>query len=259
MMSVNNSLSSSSANNVNSAYKALSSSIELASGSRINSASDDAAGLAVREMLRADIATARQSSRNIGDGVSMLQTAEGASSVVSGNLTRMKQLAAQASTSTYSSDQKRIMQQEFDQLSAENDRIVSDTQFNGVSVFQNGQTVDIAIGDGGTISINTQALSSTSGDLVNDAQSALAAVETAINEAAGYRGDLGSTMNRLESAGEVIDVQAENILAAESRISDADMASEVASMVSSQVQTEVAIASQAHASAVSQVIAMLVG
>lgn len=246
-------------NNINDAYNALSASVgKLSSGLRINSASDDAAGLAVRELLRADIATAKQSSRNISDGVSMLQTAEGASSVISGNLTRMKQLVAQASTGTYSDSQKQLMQNEFDELSAENDRIVSDTEFNGVKLYEN-TTVDIATGDGEAISVNMQQLSSTSADLVNDAAGAMAAVDAAIIEVSGYRGDLGASMNRLESAAEVVDIESENILAAESRISDVDMAMEVASMTSNQVQTEVAIGAQVHLSAVSQAIMMLIG
>lgn len=258
MMSIHDNLISGT-NNINDASNGLSSSVgKLSSGSRINSASDDAAGMAISELLRADIATAKQSSRNISDGVSMMQTAEGASSVISDNLTRMKQLAAQASTSTYSAAQKKMMQEEFDQLAEQNDQIEDVTEFNGQALFVT-QSVDIAVGDGEAISVDMKQLPSTSADLVNDPSGAMAAVDAAITEVSAYRGELGVAMNRLESAGEVIDIESENILAAESRISDVDMAQEVASMMSSQVQTEVAIGAQAHASAVSQVIMALLG
>jgi flagellin len=236
------------------------SSIEiLSSGSRINSAADDAAGLAIRELLRADIATAAQATRNINDGASMLQTAEGAASVISGNLVRMKQLAAQASTGTYSDAQRNIMGQEFDQLAAENARIVADTTFNGVSLFDEGQTVEIATGDGTSISLDLQALSLGAAALSTDPEAALQAVDAAIRQAGGVRGKLGGTIARLQRQAEVIAIRAENELKAESRISDANMAMEVASMMSNKVQTQVATAAQVHAGAVAQVVNLLLG
>ena len=255
MMSINN--LNSGVNNINDANNALSSSVsKLSSGSRINSASDDAAGMAISELLRADIATAKQSSRNISDGVSMLQTAEGAASTIHNNLSNMKQITIQAFTSTFSSEQREIMQNEFDQLAAQNDMVISGTEFNEMSLFVK-QDFSVAIGDGEEITVEMEELSSISADIVNDPSGALAEIDAAITEVSAFRGELGAVMNRLESAGDVIDVEAENIMAAESRISEVDMAREVATMTSRKVQTEVAIAVQAHASTASQMILAL--
>ena len=231
----------------------------MASGLRINSAGDDASGLAVRELLRADIATARQSSRNVQDGISMLQTAEGSAGQVSKILTHMKQLATQASNGTYSDQQKNIMQQEFQQLSEEVARIAGSTTFNGIQLHQAGQSIDIAVGDGETISINTESMAVGSADLVNDAAGAAVTVNTAINQVSSYRGSLGASMNRLASTASVLDIRAENLLAAESRISDVDMASSVASMTASKIRLNVALASQAQAKTISQAVTMLLG
>lgn len=244
-------------NNINDANNALSSSIsKLSSGSRINSASDDAAGMAISQLLRADIATAKQSSRNVSDGVSMLQTAEGAASVIADNLGNMKRITIQAFTSTYSTEQRQIMQNEFDQLAAQNDMIISGTEFNDMSLFVK-QDFDIAIGDGEAITVGMEELSSISADIVNDPAGALAEIDAAITEVSAFRGELGALMNRLESAGDVIDIESENIMAAESRVSDVDMAREVATMTSRKVQAEVAIAVQVHANAASQMILAL--
>jgi flagellin len=248
------------ANEVSKAHETMSKSLRnMASGLRINSAGDDASGLAVRELLRADIATARQSSRNVQDGISMLQTAEGSAGQVSKILTRMKQLATQASNGTYSDQQKNIMQQEFQQLSEEVARIVDSTTFNGVQLHQAGQSIDIAVGDGETISINTESMAVGSADLVNDAAGAAVTVNTAINQVSSYRGSLGASMNRLASTASVLDIRAENLLAAESGISDVDMASSVASMTASKIRLNVALASQAQAETISQAITMLLG
>ena len=231
----------------------------MASGLRINNAGDDASGLAVGELLRADIATVRQSSRNVQDGISMLQTAEGSAGQVSNILARMKQLATQASNGTYSDQQKNIMQQEFQELSEEVARIVNSTTFNGTQLHQAGQTINIAVGDGETISINTESMTVGSADLVNDAAGAAVTVNTAINQVSSYRGSLGAGMSRLTGTASVLDIKAENLLAAESRISDADTASSVASMTAGKIMLNAAVASQAQAKTISQVITMLLG
>lgn len=256
----NNIISFSGANEASKAHETMSKFLRnIASGLRINSARDDASGLAVRELLRADIATARQSSRNVQDGISMLQTAEGSAGQVSKNLIRMKQLATQASNGTYSDQQKNIMQREFQQLSEEVVRIAGSTTFNGIQLHQAGQTIDIAVGDGETISIDTESMAVGSADLVNDAAGAAVTVNTAINQVSRYRGGLGASMSRLASTASVLDIKAENLLAAESRISDADMALSVASMTTAKIRLNAALASQAQAKTISQAITMLLG
>jgi flagellin len=129
-------------------YDSLARSVErLSSGLRINSARDDAAGLAVRELMRADIAVLRQGSRNAQDGISLLQTMEGAMQTMDDALVRMKQLAQQAVTGTYSSAQRVIMNSEFAEMASEIERIATTTKFNDTTYLDNTNTVDIQVGD----------------------------------------------------------------------------------------------------------------
>ncbi|HQI27337.1 MAG TPA: flagellin, partial [Sedimentisphaerales bacterium] len=138
----NNLMAANAARYLGASYDALASSVErLSSGLRINSASDDAAGMAVRELMRADIAVLEQGARNAQDGVSMLQTMEGAMQVQDNLLVRMQQLAEQASTGSYTSAQRVIMDNEFDQLANEIQRIATATDFNGIKMLDNSATV----------------------------------------------------------------------------------------------------------------------
>jgi flagellin len=122
-------------NNLNRTYTSLASSINsLSSGLRINNASDDAAGLAVRELMRSDIAILNQGIRNANDAISLLQTMDGAASVIDEKLIRMKELAEQASTGTYSTVQRQIMDSEFQEMANEIERIANATDFNGVKM-----------------------------------------------------------------------------------------------------------------------------
>ncbi|MEE9516048.1 MAG: hypothetical protein V3V52_03035, partial [Candidatus Adiutricales bacterium] len=135
------------ARNLSSVYKALArSTAALSSGLRVMSAADDAAGLAVRELMRADIAVINQGIRNAGDAISMIQTAEGALSVVDEKLIRMKELAEQAATGTYTTVQRELMNSEYQAMAAEIDRIANATDFNGVNLL-NG---DMAISNDGS-------------------------------------------------------------------------------------------------------------
>jgi flagellin len=153
----NNIMAGNAARNLGSAYDGLAKSVErLSTGLRINSAKDDAAGLAVRELMRADIAVTQQGSRNAQDGISMLQTMEGATGVVADNLTLMKQLAEQASTGSYSSAQRVIMNSQFVEMAAEIDRIAGATSFNGITMLNNTNAVEINVGSSATISIAGQ-------------------------------------------------------------------------------------------------------
>ena len=154
----NNIMASNAARHLGSAYDSLSKSVErLASGLRINSAKDDAAGLAVRELVRAEIAVLQQGARNGQDGISMLQTMEGAMAVIDENLIRMKELAEQAATGSYSAGQRDIMQAEFAEMADEIDRIAKSTAFNGITMLDDTSgtgTVSIHVGTTTTISID---------------------------------------------------------------------------------------------------------
>jgi len=153
----NNIMAGNAARHLGKAYDSLAKSVErLASGLRINSAKDDAAGLAVRELVRADIAVLQQGSRNASDGISMLQSMEGAMGVIDANLIRMKELAEQAATGSYSSAQRTIMNAEFAEMAAEIDRIAGSTTFNGNNLINNGNTVDIHVGTTDKITITGQ-------------------------------------------------------------------------------------------------------
>jgi flagellin len=255
----NNIMAENAARHLGSSYDSLARSIErLSSGLRINSAKDDAAGLAVRELMRADTAVLQQGARNASDGISMLQTMEGAMQVIDDALVRMKELAMQASTGTYSSAQRTIMNNEFQQMALEITRIAGDTKFNSIHLLDsantsNDATIYFGVGSSITVSsvdvtasalgVASQSLTSTS-----NAATALSAVDTAITRKDSARASFGYMMNRLESTTSVLNIQSENLMAAESRVSDVDVATEMAALTRNQVlaQAGVAMLSQAN-------------
>jgi len=396
----NNLMAENAARHLGKSYDALAKSVErLSSGLRINSAKDDAAGLAVRELLRADVAVIQQGSRNAQDAISMLQTAEGAMGVIDDILIRMKELAEQASTGSYSDTQRNIMDAEYSQLASEMDRISNSTAFNSVQLLSTSATVNIHMGTSDTIDITaekmltsvlggaggiatgggrqetqihlrgvaaagdeylsaveisgagnkdhfkfkfsagdtdvnvdfaaydatgaslnqvvntintawdaqivsaeyvafayyhtssnqyrlklvnptaetatfsvtatsgvdvlnnvadfTQATSGTAGATLTltsttSAQATLAKLTSAINAKDAYRAKLGYLMNRLEAAVSILNIQAENLMAAESRISDVDVATEMAAMTRNQVLSQAGISMLAQANMMPQ-------
>lgn len=150
----NNIMAANAARHMGMSYDSLAKSLErLASGLRINSAKDDSAGLAVRELFRSDIAVLQQGSRNAQDGISMLQTMEGAMAVIDENLIRMKELAEQAATGSYSAAQRTIMNSEFAEMADEIERIAGVTEFNGIKML-NTSTGDVKIHVGGATTID---------------------------------------------------------------------------------------------------------
>ncbi len=256
-----NIMAANAARHLGTSYDALAKSVErLSSGLRINSAKDDAAGLAVRELMRADIAVLQQGTRNAQDAISLLQTMEGAMAVIDGALVRMKQLAEQASTGSYSSAQRSIMDSEFDEMAAEIDRIAGATEFNATKMLDNSATVTIVFGDatdqieidGSKITTAGLGLTTTSIDTAAHAQSALAALDTAIGSKDTARAAFGYKMNRLESTVSVLNIQTENLMTAESRISDVDVATEMAAMTRNQVLAQAGISMLAQANAMPQ-------
>jgi flagellin len=398
----NNLMAENAARHLGKSYDALAKSVErLSSGLRINSAKDDAAGLAVRELVRADVAMLQQGSRNASDAISMLQTAEGAMGVIDEILIRMKELAEQAATGSYSSTQRTIMNDEYTELCAELDRIAKTTTFNAVELLNSSATVKIHMGTSDTIDITAQQMLSSvlgvkvsqgvkesqinlrgvaeagdiyvpdaeisadgnlnvidfrfsAGDawarvdlsaydatgitlnqLVNEintewrasiasgqyvafayydsdsqqyrlklenptaetatfdlsatsaiaifdsatgdftqaaagaagtaldltttsgAQSALDKLTSAIETKDSYRAELGYLMNRLEAAVSILNIQAENLMAAESRISDVDVATEMAAMTRNQVLSQAGIAMLAQANTMPQMALQL--
>jgi len=253
----NNIMAANAARHLSQSYDALAQSVErLSSGLRINTAKDDAAGLAVRELMRADIAVLQQGARNAQDGISLLQTAEGGMQNIDNLLVRMKQLAEQASTGTYSSGQRTIMNSEFTTLSAEITRIAGSAKFNGTSLL-NSANGSVAVNFGSTndqITVNMKNMTATGLQVNNlsissagSAQAALATLDTAINTASTARSDFGAKMNRLTTTVEVLGVQAENLQTSESRISDVDVATEMAALTRNQVLAQAGVSMLAQA------------
>lgn len=257
------------ARHLGNSYNALATSVErLASGLRINTAKDDAAGLAVRELMRADVAVLQQGVRNTQDGISMVQTMEGAMATINDSLVRMKQLAEQAATGVYSSAQRDIMNSEFEEMAAEIDRIAQATVFNSVTLLDSassdvtvhfGQRADgtddsitvdyqnMRIGSG--LGIDSDSIDITS---TTSASTALTAVTAAITTYADARAAFGYKMNRMESTAQVLGIQAENLAVAESRISDVDVATEMTELTKNQVLAQAGIAMLAQANALPQ-------
>jgi flagellin len=264
----NNLMAANAARYLGQSYDALATSVErLSSGLRINSASDDAAGMAVRELMRADIAVLQQGGRNAQDGVSMLQTMEGALQVIDNLLIRMQQLAEQAATGSYGSAQRTIMDYEFDEMANEIERISTSTDFNGIKMLDNSATVSIHFGGASDkidvvgskmtkagLGISTLAITTAA-----SARAALTTLDTAINTKDTARAKFGYNINRLDATGEVLGIQAENLMAAESRISDVDVATEMATLTRNQVLSQAGTAMLAQANSIPQMALTLLG
>lgn len=240
---------------------ALQRSVErLSSGLRITRAADDAAGLGLSESLRAQIRSINQATRNASDGISLTQIADGAASVVGSLLARMRELASQSSSGTVGATERSYIDQEFIALRSEIDRIAQTTEFNGQAL-TSGSTISFSIaigfrsGTGNTLSLDLNDITTTSLGLssVNvstsaNAMSALANIDSAISAVATARAEYGSLQNRLEATISNLQVTAENITAAESRIRDADVAYETSVFTKNQilVQTGISILAQAN-------------
>ncbi len=263
----NNIMAENAARQLGQSYDALAQSIErLSSGLRINSAKDDAAGLAVRELMRADIAMIKQGARNAQDGISMLQTMEGAMAVIDEALIRMKGLAEQAATGSYSTQQRRIMDNEFQELASEIDRIAQRTEFNETAMLSSAtgtQNIHFGVDSGGTaseVAVNsvdvtasslgiTSAISLTS---TTNAATALTTLTNAIETKDSARASFGYKMNRLEMSSNVLNLQAENMMAAESRVSDVDVATEMSTLTRNQVLAQAGVSMLAQANTMPQ-------
>lgn len=210
---------------------------KLSSGYRINRAGDDAAGLAISEKMRSQIAGLNQGSTNAQDGISMVQTAEGALNETQAMCQRLKTLATQASNGTLTTSDRGQIQKEVVQLKSEIDRIASSTQFNGKNVldgsasivnFQVGANANQTISLDLSSNMNTTTLGINAIDLssVGGAEAAMTSIDSAINSISSKRATFGAVQNRLEHTITSTDNTAENLTAAESRIRDVDMAKE---------------------------------
>lgn len=245
---------------INEAYDNLSKSTQaIASGKKVEG---PIAHSVIAEQLRGDIAVNMQGVRNANDGISMIQTFDGAASNISSNLTKMSKLAMQAANGTLSDQQKSVIQAEFNELAAEVNRVAGNTQFNGNNLIGGaGTEIPISLGTGSDISFQSGDLTiDVSGiDLSSDAVSALETIQQSINQTSEYRGYLGAQMNRLESTVEVMEIGIEQAIKAESSISDTDIATEVAKSASYQIQAEMGVAVQSQMHSINKTVLQLLG
>ncbi|MCG8513904.1 MAG: flagellin [Halanaerobiales bacterium] len=243
---------------------------KLSSGYRINRAADDAAGLAISEKMRAQISGLDVAQRNAQDGISMLQTAEGAMEEIHGMLRRMRDLALQANNGTNEATDLAKLHAEFGELIEEISGIAIRTSFNNKSLIDGtGGDIDFQIGANATetitIELGTINVGATSGlsinalDLTAAPEAAITALDTAINTVSEHRSTLGATQNRLEHTINNLAVSAENLQAAESRIRDADMAFEMSTLTKHQILQQAGTAMLAQANMRSQSVLSLLG
>lgn len=251
----------------------LSKSMErLSSGLRINRAADDAAGLAVSEVMRSQIRGMNVASRNAQDGVSLVQVADGALGNVGDMLQRVRDLAVQASNGTLTDAQRSNLNSEVQQVLTEINATGDQTEFNGIKILSGsvaaaasavtlqvgangGQAIAFTIGTVGTTALT---LAGVSVSFATAASAAIASIDAAISSVTTQRANLGAIQNRLEQTINRLGVTSENLQAAESRIRDADMASEMISFTKNQIlqQSGMAMLSQAN-SAPQSVLSLL--
>lgn len=248
----------------------------LSTGLRINHAADDAAGLAISERLRSQIRSMTQAERNGNDGISLLQTAEGAMNEVSGVLTRIRELAVQSANGTLGATERTYIDNEKTALLAEVDRIAASTEFNGTNLLNGGaagvsftfqigthgtasDTITASISDMSTTTLAGGALAALDLTSQAGAQSALATLDTAIDGVSTARATLGTAQNRLQVTIANLGNARENLSAAQSRIRDVDVASETADMTRNNILTQSGVAVLAQANQMPQIALKLLG
>jgi flagellin len=260
--------------NLNKTSNAMAGHIEkLSSGLRVNRAGDDAAGSAISSQLTAQEQGLKQASRNANDGVSLIQTAEGALNEMTGMVQRMRELAVQASNEgTMDATERGYLDQEFQLLESELDRVVNVTEYNGQKLvdgsvstgvsFQVGMNntgndrISVSIANSGSTSLglNDETLTSSTG-----AQAAIAALDTALQTINTSRGTLGATQNRLEATMSNLSIMHENTASANSRIKDVDVAEESAAFTRSQILSQAGTSMLAQANSLPQSALSLIG
>jgi flagellin len=278
----NNLAANNSYRNLNSTQNDLSKSLEkLSTGLRINRAGDDAAGLSISEGLKSQVTGSAQAARNAQDGISVIQTAEGALTEVHSILQRVRDLAVQAGNDSNNSDSRDAIKSEVTALASELTRIGASTNFNGITLldgstsgdgsanltFQVGtggttnDQISVAVGTGG---MDVKAIGTAIGDLVTNnmfdtaagastaTTGTIAVIDTQIKAVSSSRADLGAAQNRLEHTIKSLNVAGENLQAAQSRISDVDMAQEMVKFTKANILSQAGTAMLAQANQSSQ-------
>jgi len=239
---------------------ALSKSMQrLSSGLRINSAADDAAGLAISEKLTGQVNGLDQAARNVGDGVSLVQTAEGSLNQVHAMLQRIRELAVQYQNGTLATSDQQAIQSEVNQLVSEINRIGSTAQFNGIALFSSTTTISFQVGanDSEVISVTTTAMASMVGAISLGTSSTLSTVDSYINSVSATRASFGAVQNRLQYTLDNLSTYEENLTASLSRIRDVDMASEMVTFTKEQILQQAGTSMLAQANSAPQSVLKL--
>lgn len=245
---------------------------KLSSGLRITNAGDDAAGLAIANGLNADYMALTQAVRNANDGIGIIQIADASLGQMGDMLARATQLATQAASGTLGSQERELVNTEFQQIMQEIDRVTQTANFKGERLFDENSSVNksVYVGDtqiesninisiGGPGGVGTQALGLANADLSTQqgAVDALGQIQGAISKVSQFRGALGAQQNRLINSIGIIEVQSQNILAAQSTIMDANIATEISNFTKNKILMESGMASIAQANATNQLVLQL--
>jgi flagellin len=255
---------------LNNTQNALSGTLgRISSGLRVNRAADDAAGLGVATRLNSQATSLEQAMRNANDGVSIIQTAEGAANEVVNILNRMRELAVQSSSETLADSERAYINDEYSQLSDEVGRIAATTEFNGIQL-SDGTTTTIAA-QVGIYNATSSRISIGLGDLrasvlgldvldlssVTGAQGAIDTIDSALDTVSQYRSELGAVQNRLDSSLANSTTYLESLSAAESQIMDADFAKESTEMTKQQIMQQAGVAALSQAKNINQAVTSL--
>ncbi len=249
--------------NLMTSQSSLSTSMQrLSSGLRVNSAKDDAAGLAIADRMNAQIKGTNVAIRNANDGISLAQTAEGALATVTDALQRMRELAIQAQNGSNGTSDRANLDTEYQALSGEITRIAAQTKFNGNAVIGAGagaQVFQVGANNGDTLTITTTAVTTVTGDLTTAAaaSTAVAALDTALDTITTNRASYGAAISRFGFAISNLAITGENQSAARGRIMDADFASETANLSRSQILQQAGTAMVAQANQLPQQVLSL--
>ena len=242
---------------------------KLSSGYKINRAADDAAGLTISEKMRSQIRGLTQASKNSQDGISCVQTAEGALNEVEDMLQRMNELAVKAKNGTNTSEDRQAIQSEVDQLASEISRVQSSTQFNNQNLLDgsfSGKNLQVGANSGNTITLSITNMSASNigvGSLSVTSESgagaAIVSIKNAIKSVSSQRSDLGAIQNRLEHTIKNLDNVVENTTAAESNIRDTDMASQMVEYSKNNILAQAGQSMLAQANQANQGVLSLLG
>ena len=252
--------------NLSTSQMSLNTSLQrLSSGLRVNSAKDDAAGLAIAERMNSQLKGFHVAIRNANDGVSLAQTAEGALATVTDALQRMRELAVQSVNGSNSASDRTALDSEYQQLSSEITRIASSTKFNGLAILDvdaGAQVFQVGANVGDTLTVTTAAVTTVAGDItsVANGNTAIAAVDAKIIAISGDRSTYGASQSRFGYAISNLQIAAENQAASRGRIMDADFAVETSNLTRGQILSQAGTAMLAQANALpNSVLSLLKG